>query len=623
MSGMLAVLRTDGAPVDPVLVRRMTESLTLRGPDALATWCDGQIGLGHTLLKSTFESETESQPFSFDRKTWIVADGRVDARDELIQALSSDAGEVSKNSPDVELILRAYLCWGERCVERLLGDFAFAVWDALKRRLFCARDHMGVKPFYYARVGRWLLVSSTVESLRGHEQVSSTLNDMAIADFLLFGSNQDSATTSFRDIQRLPPAHTLTWSESGLDVRRYWTLPIEEPLYYRRDTDYIDQFNELVHRAVSDRLRIDKVGVFMSGGLDSTALAAAAVKTVPDRGVVDPVRAFTCVFDSLIADSERMYAGAAASHLGIPIQFYSMDEQPGWVFPSHSESPEPVGLMEHRGRETTRLHSDMAAHSAVAFYGEGPDNALEYEWAAHLRCLARRRMVRRLALDLGKHLLAHKRILSGLVRKLRTPQDVELDRPSFPECLSPELVARLELRKRWDDYHLPLTSAHPARPVGYGSLLLPLWQSIVFETLEPSYTRMPLEVRHPFVDIRVLRFLLRVPNVPWCRDKYLVRQALRGVVPEIVRRRKKVPLSANPDHERVRRFGFPDSPVSPALGRYGDAGKLSSGTQSGVASIDIRLGFVALNRWLEGIQQDRLFQHGRDTHEIAETVVVA
>src|SRR5437762_671860 len=297
MSGILAVLRTDGKPVDPALVRRMTESLTLRGPDALATWCDGRIGLGHTLLKTTFESETEHQPCSLDGKTWIVADGRVDARDELAHALSSDSVEVSK-LPDVELILRAYTRWGTQCVERLLGDFAFAVWDGPKRRLFCARDHMGVKPFHYARVGHWLLVSSTIESLRGHS-------------------------------------------------------------------------------AVSDRLRTDKVGVFMSGGLDSTALAAAAVKTVPDPAVVDPVRAFTCVFDSLIPDSERMYAGAAASHVGIPIQFYSMDKQPGWMFPSPSESPEPVGIIENCGSETTRLHSEMAAHSPVVFFGEGPDNALE------------------------------------------------------------------------------------------------------------------------------------------------------------------------------------------------------------------------------------------------------
>ena len=622
MSGILAVLRTDGKPVDPALVRRMTESLTLRGPDALATWCDGRIGLGHTLLKTTFESETERQPCSLDGKTWIVADGRVDARDELAHALSSDSVEVSK-LPDVELILRAYTRWGTHCVERLLGDFAFAVWDGPKRRLFCARDHMGVKPFYYARVGHWLLVSSTIESLRGHNAVPDTLNDLAIADFLLFGSNQDSATTSFRDIQRLPPAHTLTWSESGLDVRRYWTLPIEEPLYYRRDAEYIDQFNELVNRAVSDRLRTDKVGVFMSGGLDSTALAAAAVKTVPDPAVVDPVRAFTCVFDSLIPDSERMYAGAAASHVGIPIQFYSMDKQPGWVFPSPSESPEPVGIIENCGSETTRLHSEMAAHSPVVFFGEGPDNALEYEWAAHLAYLKRKRMMRRLACDVGKHLLAHKRVLSGLVRRLDSREDARLDRPSFPEWVSRDLVARLELRKRWDDYHLPLTSAHPVRPVGYGSLLLPMWQSLVFETLEPSYTRVPLEVRHPFVDVRMLRFLLRVPNVPWCRDKYLVRQALRGVVPEIVRRRKKAPLSGNPDHERVRRFGFPDSPVSPALSTYGDAWMPSSDAQSGVAAVDLRLRFVALNRWLEGIQQDRLSHHGRDTHEIAETVVVA
>jgi asparagine synthase (glutamine-hydrolysing) len=596
MSGILAVLRTDGASVDPVLVRRMTESLTLRGPDAQATWFDGQIGLGHTLLKSTFESETESQPFSFDGKTWIVADGRVDARDELIHALSRDGVGISKNSPDVELILRAYICWGERCVERLLGDFAFAIWDGPKRRLFCARDHMGVKPFYYARIGPWLLVSSTLESLRSHEHVSNTLNDLAIADFLLFGTNQDSATTSFRDIQRLPPAHTLTWSESGLNVRRYWTLPMEEPVYYRQDRDCIDQFNELMHRAVSDRLRTDRVGVFMSGGLDSTGLAAAAAKALSNRAGAEPVRAFTCVFDSLMADSEREYAGAAASYVDIPIQFYAMDEQAGWVFPPPSESQEPVGMMGNPGRETTRLHSDIATHSRVAFYGEGPDNALCYEWSAHLSYLKRHKRVARLALDVGKHFLAHKKVpmLARLPRGLRRSRPLNQEKSSFPMWLAPDLVNRLELRNRWQEFQAGARSAHPARPRGYGSLLIPQWQSM-FETLEPSYTRVPLEVRHPYVDIRVLRFMLRVPNVPWCRDKHLQREALRGVVPEVIRRRKKAPLQGNPQYERVLQFGFPDSALTSKLGVYGDVRKMS---RTSVASVSTDLRLVALSRWL-------------------------
>ena len=113
---------------------------------------------------------------------------------------------------DVELILQAYLRWGDDCVQHLLGDFAFGIWDDRHQRLFCARDHFGVKPFYYSQVGDCLLFSNTIACLRQHSQVSSKLNDRTVGDVLLFDLNYDVTTTIFADIQRLPPAHTLTWS---------------------------------------------------------------------------------------------------------------------------------------------------------------------------------------------------------------------------------------------------------------------------------------------------------------------------------------------------------------------------------------------------------------------------
>src|SRR6185369_11489285 len=110
------------------------------------------------------------------------------------------------------------------------------------------------------------------------------LNDLAIADFLLFDANQDPASTVFAEIQRLPPAHTAVWDERGLVLRKYWTLPIEEPVFYRRQRDYVAHFQELLRTAVGDRLRVGRVGVFMSGGLDSPSLAATARELLRGRG---------------------------------------------------------------------------------------------------------------------------------------------------------------------------------------------------------------------------------------------------------------------------------------------------------------------------------------------------
>src|SRR5438045_2935572 len=212
MSGIVGIVGLDGRPVDGELLRRMTDFMAFRGPDAQQVWCDGSVGFGHTLLRSTDESRPKKQPFSLDGRLWITADARVDGQSELIEKLRNCGWTHLGRPTDAELILRAYEAWGEDCLQHLIGDFAFAIWDGPRRRLFCGRDHFGVKPFYYAQVGNVLIFSNTLNCIRLYPDVSCELNDQAIGDFLLFNFNQDPRTTAFRDIQRLPPAHSLTWS---------------------------------------------------------------------------------------------------------------------------------------------------------------------------------------------------------------------------------------------------------------------------------------------------------------------------------------------------------------------------------------------------------------------------
>ena len=185
-------MNLDGAPVDRILLGRMTDFMTFRGPDAQQTWVADNIGFGHTLLQTTEESEDEHQPFTLDGRVWIVADARVDAQHELMRKPQANGHEnISSHVTDVELILRAYQVWDEDWVEHLLGDFAFGIWDGSQQRLFCARDHMGVKPLYYAHIGSRVIFSNTLDCIREHPGVSDKLDDLAIADFLLFDLNQD------------------------------------------------------------------------------------------------------------------------------------------------------------------------------------------------------------------------------------------------------------------------------------------------------------------------------------------------------------------------------------------------------------------------------------------------
>jgi len=464
MSGIIGILNLDGAPVDRRLLARMTDFLVFRGPDAQNSWIDGAAGFGHTLLKTTYESERERQPFTLDEKVWIVADARVDARSDLIAKLKARGREVAADVPDVELILHAYGVWQEDCVERLLGDFAFGVWDATRRRLFLARDHMGVKPLYYSHIGSCVIFSNTLDCMRQHPLVSDRLNDLGVADFLLFDLNQDKATTTFADIQRIPPAHCAVWSETGLDLRRYWTLPIDEPVYYRKLDDYVDRFKELLKAAVGDRLRTDRVGIFMSGGIDSPTLAATAHELLRNRSINSGVRAFTIAYDGY--GEERYYAGLVAAKLGIPIEFSGWTEDtfdPDWQSTSF-HTPEPVPYPARLSVDRT-YYQGMAAHSRVAFFGEGPDNALRYEWSTYLSYLIRGRRIGRLLYDLGCQAVLDPRLFAVAVRRiLKRPAPDETESP-FPDWFNADFEKHFQLRARWQQLQVQLRSPHPIRPV--------------------------------------------------------------------------------------------------------------------------------------------------------------
>jgi len=565
MSGIVGIVNLDGAPVDPGLLRGMVDFLAFRGPDAQEMWVDNHVGLGHTMLRTTFESEHERQPFSLDGQVWITADARVDGRGDLIRLLTSQGITNLAGATDVELILRAYHVWGERCLEHLLGDFAFAIWDRGERRLFCARDHLGVKPFYYARVGNCLIFSNTLDCLRQHPSVSDRLNELAIADFLLFPSNQEFDTTAFADIQRLPAAHTATWSQAGFHLRRYWTLPIDEPIFYPRPADYLDHFKELLRLAVDDRLRTNRVGIYMSGGMDSSTVAVTARNLLQERSRPFSLQAFTAVYDHLIPDQERYYAGLVADHLGIPIHFYARDDEVliPWSEQPLAAAPEPVAN-PFAWATGLQYQRQIAIHSRVFLDGLGPDIALRCEWRPHLAYLVKKRRWGRLLPDFCYHVVAHRRVpFLGRVRNWWSGYR----KRSFPVWLNDDFASRLQLRGRRESVQTAAPLPHPTRPKRYGVLCSSYLQAGL-EGRDTISSQASTEMRLPFLDVRLLRYLLAIPTIPWCCNKHLLRRAMRGALPERVLCRPKSPAAGDPDFERARRWGMPQLPASKALSEY-------------------------------------------------------
>lgn len=601
MSGIVGILHLDASPVDASLLARLNAFHAFRGPDGGQTWCQGSVGLGHARLHTT-GAAPHPEPCTLDGSAWITADARVDHREALLAALPAPPAQRPGAPPDAELILRAYAAWGERCVEHLLGDFAFAIWDARARHLFCARDPFGVKPFFYVHLGSRFLFSNTLDCLRMVPGVSDRLNDQAIADFLLFGFNHDLGTTAFAEIRRLPPAHTLSVTPEGLRLRRYWQLPVEDELRYRNPADYVEEFRHLLARAVDDRLRASRAAVLMSGGLDSCSVAAVARRASGPAGSPLDLHAFTLVSERLFPDEERRYAASAARALEIPVSWIPVDPfdlYAGWA---DADLPLPEPYNEPSAAIQQGQFGPAARHARVALTGQGGDPAFSTSVTRYAARRIRERRYARLVADFSRFLAAEGRLSRlylrrrfGIWRARRQPL------PELPAWLSPALRKRLDLDARWNRLLASPPAEHPLRPEAYGSLAGPFWPYL-FEFGDPGSTRLPLECRHPYFDLRLLRFLLRVPPVPWCTDKELLRVALRGMLPDEVRLRGKSPLRVDPTLVLLRRRDdrwWEKVPPHPQLAAYVRWGRVPHLTgREAPSDAAVHLGPFSLNLWL-------------------------
>jgi asparagine synthase (glutamine-hydrolysing) len=601
VSGIVGIVNLDGAPVDSALLREMTRHMAFRGPDAQECWTDSHVGLGHAMLRTTFEMAEEQQPRTLDGRIWITADARIDAREELIQKLRAGGCSGLAQANDADLILNAYRVWNTNCVDHLLGDFSFAIWDGIRTRLFCARDHFGVRPFYYARVGGCLIVSNNLETIRRHPRVSDKLNDLAIVNFLLLRYQPRIDQTSFADIQSLMPAHTLISEGGETTIKRYWTLPIEGPIRYKRQCDYVDRFRELLDTATADRMRTDRAGILMSGGMDSTSLAATIHSLRLQEKNNFALEAFTSVYDRLIPDEERHYATLVARHLGIPIHFDVLDDKKwfdGWDREGF-RFPEPIMFSPLWNYDDPVRKVALCDGLRVFYSGLGPD-ALLHE---HTRygTLLRHGYLSEFIRRAGHFIMRYRRRpFAAAARSYQRLRGTVPERQVDVEALAliaPSIAEQIEIPKQW--WQFPTSPPkHPWRPTAYASLTNYYW-TLCFQSADAANWRAPIECRYPYFDVRVVRYLLRVPVLPWSSNKGLLREAMRGMLPEVVRLRPKAPVPGYAVHSYADWVRCDNTPAL-QLARYVDSKRIiphRERTSSAESALEHRL--ILLNRWLK------------------------
>jgi len=359
-----------GKHVDEATLVAMRDILHHRGPDDGGSFIDGNIGLGHRRLSIVDVAHGAQPMFSGGGNYAIVYNGEVydhaDRRGEL-EAL----GHKFENRSDTETILHLYEEYGRGCVEHLRGMFAFAIWDKAKRELFIARDRFGVKPLYYVLTDDGsLYFASEIKSLLQAGAVKAEVNLAALPDqFANHGTTGDE--TLFRGVKRLLPGHTMTWRDGRVEIREFWDLSFEPKHEEMSDAEYIDEWREMFRRSVELRLMADvPLGMFLSGGIDSSAIAA-----MMSTMVSEPIKTFSVAFREREAN-ELEYARLVAERFGTdhheimvtPKQFFDVLPKLVW----HED--EPIGFIASVPLYFVSMLAQR--HVKVVLTGEGSDETL-------------------------------------------------------------------------------------------------------------------------------------------------------------------------------------------------------------------------------------------------------
>ncbi len=312
MCGICGVISFDSKlPVERRWLEAMSQQIVHRGPDDAGFYLSGSVGLAIRRL-SIIDLRTGQQPISNEDGTvWLVYNGEIYNHEELRGNLEK-RGHQYRSRSDTETIVHLYEEYGRDSVQHLRGMFAFALWDARKRRLLVARDRLGIKPLYYWRNGSTFLFGSEIKALLAYPGVRAELNRAAISEYLAFGYLSGTETL-FAGAHKLPPGHTLELEEGGeIRIEPYWDLPLPADSATRQPKSYyVRSYRGQLEESVASHLMSDvPLGVFLSGGIDSSAVAALMTKV--RRG---PIETFSVGYEEA-CDSELPYAKGVAAHLG-------------------------------------------------------------------------------------------------------------------------------------------------------------------------------------------------------------------------------------------------------------------------------------------------------------------
>ncbi|NUK06616.1 asparagine synthase (glutamine-hydrolyzing) [Streptomyces lunaelactis] len=551
-------------------VRTMVGTLANRGPDAEAVWTDERAALGHRRL-AVIDVDGSPQPMvaEEDGRTLavLVHNGEI-YNFHQVRAQLESLGHRFRTAGDTEVVLRAYLEWGERCAERLEGMFAFAVWDPRAGKLVMVRDRLGIKPLYYAAAGRGLVFGSEPKALLAHPSIECVVDTEGLAELLAYIATPGHAV--YRGMREVPAGHVTVVRDGSVTESRYWTLPNHEHPDDLATT--IDTVRGLLQEAVASHLVSDvPLCTLLSGGVDSSAIAAFAAQSVTDgrrpKTFAVDFEGHTERFrkDFWHEDPDAPYAAEVARHVGTdhePVVLRTSDLADPVVDAAAlraQDLPRPIPDMD---RSLYLLLRSVRQRSTVALMGEVADelfggyqsfrdptlvDTANFPWVT-------------MGLRVAPHGMSTGLLDPGFLKKI--------DVPGYSAQRYSETVAEVPRVPGESDQE------HTMRVVGHAHLSR--WLPLLLSRDDRLSMAVGLELRVPYCDHRLVEY---VYNIPWGmktadgRGKSVLRSAVADLLPASVTQRRKspFPVTQDPRYGEVLRSRFnavvgdPSSPVRPLL----------------------------------------------------------
>jgi asparagine synthase (glutamine-hydrolysing) len=561
MSGICGIVNFNGAPVDPGVLDRMVQAAAHRGPDGVGRWLNGKVGLANLRMNITPESVRERQPqASLDDAFVLTASARIDNRDDLIAALGDFLRTAEPT--DADLILAAYGKWGEDCALHLIGDYAFAIWDARREGLFAARDPMGFRPLYYRHEPRRLLFASEVKQILAVPGVPKRLFEPALAMHLAMAMAHFPAEWTFYEgVLQCPAGWSLWCNDRTARTWQHWDVGECSAIRYSSEDEYVEHFRETLTEAVRVRLRSRKpVGIMLSGGLDSGAVASMVGWLAEnDTSKSYPaVHTYSWAFNSLTECDERQISDQIVRRYGfeaesIPVEDHvGLEGQSAPVSDADGPSLQPYSPLHQRALATAGSHGVGAMLSGFRgdlVVGSGSFDYLQLALAGQWLTLLNHIGAHTQRSGIPAHRLARNWILTPLgwailwSRAMSWAAGPVFDlrhagRNPFPQWIRNDFAERTGLRR------LVLQPRPYVRGRGLANrqrarlIFFPLAMRAVVEQ-ERHNAGFGLGFSDPWSDRRLAEFAISVPQHMLSRigePKRITRLAMRGVMPEEVRR---------------------------------------------------------------------------------------